>query len=89
MILDTINNPNDIKNIPEDQLPELADEIRSFLIRKISKTGGHLRRFFNLTMKFKRVFDMHQFFAGNADHVKAAGRPVIETVTRQIKQSYS
>ena len=42
MILDTINNPNDIKNIPEDQLPELADEIRSFLIRKISKTGGHL-----------------------------------------------
>ena len=42
MILDTINNPNDIKNIPEDQLPELAEEIRSFLIRKISKTGGHL-----------------------------------------------
>ena len=42
MILDTINNPNDIKNIPENQLPELAEEIRSFLIRKISKTGGHL-----------------------------------------------
>ena len=42
MILDSINNPNDIKNIPEDQLPELAEEIRSFLIRKISKTGGHL-----------------------------------------------
>ena len=42
MILDSINNPNDIKNIPEDQLPELADEIRTFLIGKISKTGGHL-----------------------------------------------
>ncbi len=42
MILDRINQPNDIKNIPEEQLPELADEIRSFLIEKISRSGGHL-----------------------------------------------
>ena len=42
MILDRINQVNDIKNIPQDELPALADEIREFLIDKISKTGGHL-----------------------------------------------
>ena len=42
MILDNINKVNDIKSIPSSQLPELADEIREFLIEKISKTGGHL-----------------------------------------------
>ena len=42
MILDNINNPNDIKNIPMDQMDELAYEIRQFLIDKVSKTGGHL-----------------------------------------------
>ena len=42
MILDKINAPNDIKNIPFDELPQLASEIRTFLIDHISKTGGHL-----------------------------------------------
>ena len=42
MILDRINEPNDIKKIPPQELPELAEEIREFLIDKISKTGGHL-----------------------------------------------
>ncbi len=42
MLLDQINNTGDIKNIPQDQYPELAQEIRDFLIEKISLTGGHL-----------------------------------------------
>lgn len=42
MILEKINKPNDIKNIDKGQLPELAKEIRSFLIDKVSKKGGHL-----------------------------------------------
>lgn len=42
MILDTIQKANDIKNVPEDQLAELANEIRTFLIEKVSTTGGHL-----------------------------------------------
>ena len=42
MILDRINKENDIKEIPHDQLQELAEEIRSFLIGKLSETGGHL-----------------------------------------------
>lgn len=42
MLLDRINEPNDIKKIPTAELPALAEEIRGFLIEKISKAGGHL-----------------------------------------------
>ncbi|MCR4691376.1 MAG: 1-deoxy-D-xylulose-5-phosphate synthase [Lachnospiraceae bacterium] len=42
MILDRIKKENDIKKIPKDQLPALAQEIREFLVEKISKSGGHL-----------------------------------------------
>lgn len=42
MILDKINEVNDIKRIDSKDYPELAEEIRSFLIEKIAKTGGHL-----------------------------------------------
>ncbi|MCR5602690.1 MAG: 1-deoxy-D-xylulose-5-phosphate synthase [Lachnospiraceae bacterium] len=42
MILDKIKKPNDIKNIPADEYDDLAQEIREFLINKISVTGGHL-----------------------------------------------
>ena len=42
MILEKINQPNDIKKIPPAEYPQLASEIRHFLIEKISKTGGHL-----------------------------------------------
>ena len=42
MVLEKINQPNDIKKIPKEELPILAQEIRSFLIEKLSVTGGHL-----------------------------------------------
>ena len=42
MLLDHIKQSSDIKKLKEDQYPELAREIRQFLIEKISKTGGHL-----------------------------------------------
>ncbi len=42
MVLEKINQPNDIKNISREELPVLAQEIRSFLIDKLSVTGGHL-----------------------------------------------
>lgn len=42
MLLDNIKKENDIKNIKPDLYPQLAEEIRQFLIEKISKTGGHL-----------------------------------------------
>ncbi len=42
MLLDKICQVNDIKNIEEEDLYPLAEEIREFLIEKISVTGGHL-----------------------------------------------
>ena len=42
MYLEQIRNVNDIKNIDSRAYEELAQEIRDFLIRKISVTGGHL-----------------------------------------------
>ena len=42
MLLDQINNTGDIKNIAKSDYPELAQEIREYLINKISVTGGHL-----------------------------------------------
>lgn len=42
MLLDNINKVNDIKKITPEDYPALAEEIRQFLIEKISKTGGHL-----------------------------------------------
>lgn len=41
-MLENINEVNDIKNIEKEKLPELAQEIRDFLIENISRTGGHL-----------------------------------------------
>ena len=42
MILEKINKPNDIKKLSPIEYNQLADEIRQFLIDKISVTGGHL-----------------------------------------------
>ncbi|MHA7962802.1 1-deoxy-D-xylulose-5-phosphate synthase [Paenibacillus sp. CAU 1782] len=42
MLLDGINKPEDLKELTIDQLEQLAEEIRSFLIQKLSVTGGHL-----------------------------------------------
>ncbi len=42
MVLEMIREPNDIKKLNGEQLRELSDEIRRFLIEKISRTGGHL-----------------------------------------------
>ena len=42
MVLEKIQKANDIKNLEPEELEVLAKEIRSFLIEKISCTGGHL-----------------------------------------------
>jgi 1-deoxy-D-xylulose-5-phosphate synthase len=41
-LLETINSPADLKRLPRQQLPQLADELRKFLLESVSKTGGHL-----------------------------------------------
>ncbi|OFZ68878.1 MAG: 1-deoxy-D-xylulose-5-phosphate synthase [Betaproteobacteria bacterium RBG_16_56_24] len=41
-LLDTINNPGDLRQLDRALLPQLAIELRQFLIESVSKTGGHL-----------------------------------------------
>ena len=41
-LLDGIITPQDVKSLSEEQLPVLAEEIRTCLIEELSKTGGHL-----------------------------------------------
>ena len=41
-LLDTINTPDDLRKLDREQLPQLAIELRQFLIESVSKTGGHL-----------------------------------------------
>lgn len=61
MILDRIQKENDIKNLTEEELELLRDEIRQFLIESISKTGGHLASnlgVVELTMALHLCFDL-------------------------------
>lgn len=60
-MLEKIQKPNDIKKIPADQLPALAEEIREFIIESLSKTGGHLASnlgVVELTIAMHCVFDL-------------------------------
>ncbi len=59
MALEKIQKANDIKELTEEELKELSDEIRRFLIEKISVTGGHLASnlgVVELTMAFIKYF---------------------------------
>lgn len=42
MLLDQINGPQDLKDFSLEELEQLSEEIRQFLIEKLSVTGGHL-----------------------------------------------
>lgn len=58
-LLNTINSPEDVKKLTGEQLEQLAEEIRQFMISVISKTGGHLAPnlgVVELTLALHRVF---------------------------------
>lgn len=58
--LSRISSPEDLKALPKEQLGALAEEIRSELVRIVSKSGGHLASnlgVVELTMAIHRVFD--------------------------------
>ena len=42
MILETIHDPRDIKALNDSQTQLLCTELREFLLKNVSKTGGHL-----------------------------------------------
>ncbi|WP_104199054.1 1-deoxy-D-xylulose-5-phosphate synthase [Cryobacterium sp. Y29] len=59
ILLETIHGPRDLDGLSKEQLPQLASEIRSFLVREVSKTGGHLGPnlgVVELTIAIHRVF---------------------------------
>ncbi len=41
-LLQTINDPSDLRDVPRAQLRELTDELRAYLLESVAKTGGHL-----------------------------------------------
>jgi 1-deoxy-D-xylulose-5-phosphate synthase len=41
-LLQTIQDPEDLRRVPRGQLKELADELRAYLIASVARTGGHL-----------------------------------------------
>ena len=62
-ILDNYKDINDIKNMSIKQKEQLAEEIRLFLIDKVSKTGGHLASnlgVVELTLSLYNVFDLNK-----------------------------
>ena len=59
-VLARIGGPADLKTLPESELPGLAEEIRGFLVDRVSRTGGHLGPnlgVVELTIAIHRVFD--------------------------------
>ena len=60
-MLEKINGPKDIKALSWEEMDVLGQEIRQFLIEKISATGGHLASnlgVVELTMAIYRMFDL-------------------------------
>ena len=59
-VLDSIDSPADLRALRPEQLGDLAEEIRGFLVDKVSRTGGHLGPnlgVVELTLALHRVFE--------------------------------
>jgi len=59
-LLDTICDPAQVRKLERKQLPQLADELRSFLVESVARTGGHLSSNLGtveLTVALHHVFD--------------------------------
>jgi 1-deoxy-D-xylulose-5-phosphate synthase len=59
-ILESVERPDDLKNLDPDELAQLAGEIRDVLVSAVSKSGGHLGPNLGaveLTIALHRVFD--------------------------------
>jgi len=59
-LLDGIHSPSDLKKLPPENLPQVADEIRALILDVVSKNGGHLASNLGaveLTIALHYVFD--------------------------------
>ena len=63
MILEKISSPADVKKLHKEELAPLCGELRDFLVKNVSRTGGHLASnlgVVELTVAIHRVFDTEQ-----------------------------
>lgn len=59
-LLEEVDNPRDLRALPPDRLPELANQLRDYLIQSVSRSGGHLAAGLgavDLTIALHYVFD--------------------------------
>ena len=93
MILEKIHSPADVKALSAEQLPQLCQELRTFLVEQVSKTGGHLSSNLGaveLTVALHRVFDTEVdrlvFDVGHQSYVHKAltGRQELFSTLRQL-----
>ena len=64
--LESINNPDDLKNMPAEELSALADEIRASIIERVQENGGHLAS--NLGA-VEMTLAIHRVFSSPHDHI--------------------
>ncbi len=64
--LEKINSPNDVKDIPEKDIPILCQQIRDFLVENVEKTGGHLASNLGVT---EMSVAIHRVFDSPRDHI--------------------
>lgn len=91
-LLETIAHPRDLSKLNDQQMEELAAEIREFLIGNVSQTGGHLGPnlgVVELTLAIHRVFDSPKdsiiFDTGHQSYVHklVTGRQNFSTLRQQ------
>ena len=93
MILERIHSPADVRSLRQDELPALADELRSYILDTVTRVGGHLSSnlgVVELTVAIHHVFDSpsdkivwdvgHQCYAHKA---LTGRRDRLETVRKQ------
>ena len=75
-MLESITGPDDLKGLTPEELSQLSDEIRTFLVEKVSRTGGHLGPnlgVVELTISIHRTFnsprDLVLFDTGHQSYV--------------------
>jgi len=94
-LLESIQGPHDLKRLDVESLPQLAAEIRDFLVTAVARTGGHLGPnlgVVELTVALHRVFDSprdkilwdvgHQCYV----HKLLTGRDVSDARWEKLKQ---
>jgi 1-deoxy-D-xylulose-5-phosphate synthase len=65
-LLDRINSPTDLRDLDKDELPDLARELRGFLLHSVAQTGGHLSS--NLGT-VELTIALHYVFASPEDRI--------------------